>query len=285
LFEECFADADCSRDFPDLEEVFLDLVADLEASPAPVKITNPKTGEDVEIQLTGDLFISVLSNSFSLVSMVPKMIYDVAEGDHDLLNLFIPAAFVGDNGVSTADALYMSMICPEMGRMTVEDIATDGTIPVINRALLPTVELFFDICSVWDAPPLPPGDVVVSDVPALIMEGVYDTNKPSDLGAEVARNFSTSYLVEFGDKAHIVFGECALSMMMDFMNDPYQKPDTSCVASSVTFSGPAGPMWWIVYNNLKLVIVGVVILLIAAIAGIVWFVRRRRARSRAEVAV
>jgi len=284
LFEECAADAGCSRDFPDLEKVFFDLVADLNTDPAPVAVTNPTTGEEVEVMLTGDVFIAVLSNTFSLISMVPKMIFDVADGDYDLLNLFLPGAYAGDNGIGTADALYMSMICPEMGRMTMDDIATGGTIPEIVEALSPRIQLFFDICSVWDVPLLPPGDVVVSDVPALIMEGVYDTNKPPEYGAEVAANFSTSYLVEFGDKAHVVLGECAISIMAEFMNDPYQPPDTSCVAASVTFSGPAGLMWWIVYNNLKLVIAGVVVLLVAAIAGIVWFIRRRKARSKAEVA-
>jgi ABC-type antimicrobial peptide transport system permease subunit len=99
----------------------------------------------------------------------------------------------------------------------------------------------------------------------------------------VAANFETAYPVTFGDKAHVVLGECALKMMAEFMDDPSKRPDTSCVADRPDFSGPAGPMWWIVYNNLVLVIAGVVIVLVTVIGGIVWIIRRRRAASRSRL--
>jgi len=283
LFDRCAADSDCDENFPELERVFFDLIADLNASPARLPVNSLATGEKVEIDMTGDLFVAVLVNAFGLIDVVPKMIYDATEGDFDLLSVFLPGAFMGDTGVSTSDGLYLSMICPEIGEMTMDDISTDGAYPEIDRIMSPKVQSFFDLCSVWDVPPVPPGEIVTSDIPALIMEGAFDTNKPPGYGEEVAANFSTSHLVVFGDKAHVVLGECALSMMAEFMDDPTRPPDTSCVADRPDFSGPAGPMWWIVYNNLVLVIAGVVILLAAAIGGIIWFVRRRRTRSRLKV--
>jgi pimeloyl-ACP methyl ester carboxylesterase len=283
LFERCASDPECNADFPDLEQVFFDLIADLNRNPARVPIKRPATGEKVEIDLTGDLFVAVLVNSFALIDAVPKMISDASEGDFDLLSLFLPEAFMGDTGISTADGLYLSMICPEIGEMSMEDVSTDGAYTEIVRILSPKVQSFFDRCSIWDVPPVPPGDLVVSAIPALIMEGAFDTNKSPDYGAEVAANFHPGHLVVFGDKAHVVFGECALKMMAEFMDDPATRPDTSCVADRPDFSGPAGPMWWIVYNNLVLVIAGVVILLVVVIGGIVWFVRRRRAGSRSRL--
>jgi hypothetical protein len=133
-------------------------------------------------------------------------------------------------------------------------------------------------------PAAPLGGVVVSDVPALLMEGAFDTNKDPGFADVVAANFTTAYPVIFGDKAHVVLGECALEMMAGFMDDPYTRPDTSCVADRPDFAGPAGPVWWIVYSNLMLIIAGAVILLVGGIAAIVVLIRRRRARRLAEAA-
>lgn len=97
------------------------------------------------------------------------------------------------------------------------------------------------------------------------MEGVNDTNKPPELGAQVAENFGTSYLVEFGDKAHVTMSGCGIAMMADSMNDPAHSPDTSCVSDAPSFVPPAGPLWGMAIDNLPLVILGM-----AVLVGVVW---------------
>jgi pimeloyl-ACP methyl ester carboxylesterase len=241
LFEECAADAACSEHYPDLECVFFDLITSLNANPAPLTIENPATGEGVEIGLTGDLAIQVLTNAFGggMVAYLPKAIYEMADGDYAMISSILPSAFAGDTGIGTADGLYESVFCADVGHLTIDDFATDDAYPEIVQALKPTAQLLvIDICSLWDVESQPPGDVVVSDVPALIMEGVYDTNKPPELGAEVAKNFGTSYLAEFGGTAHVTLGPCAISMMAEFMNNPAQAPDMSCVPQATSFVTP-----------------------------------------------
>jgi hypothetical protein len=132
----------------------------------------------------------------------------------------------------------------------------------------------------WDVESVPPGDVVVSDVPALIMEGVYDANKPPELGAEVAENFGTSYLAEFGGTAHVTLSPCGISMMAEFMNDPSQSPDMSCVPDSTSFVPPAGALWGLIRANLALVILGIAALM-AIVGGVIWLIRHRRAKQPA----
>jgi len=279
LFESCVADPACNADFPDLERVFFDLIAKLNSHPAAVQVKNPATGEKVDVELTGDLFVAVLISSFGIIDVVPKMIYDATEGDFDLLSMFLPGAFMGDTGNSTADGLYLSMICPEIGEMTMADIATDGTYRQIDRIVTPKIQSFFDLCALWDVPTVPPGEIVTSDVPALLMEGAFDTNKNPDFNRVVAKNFTTAYPVTFGDKAHVVLGECALELMAEFMDDPASPPDTGCVPDRPTFSGPAGPIWWVLYHHAVLVIAGVMLILTGLLVGVVWYVKRRRARS------
>ena len=242
LFKECAADAACSEHYPDLEGVFFDLIAGLNANPAVLTIENPATGEGVEIALTGDLAIQVLTNSFGggMVAYLPKAIYEMADGDYTMISSILPSAFMGDTGIDEADGLYQSVLCADVGHLTIDDFATDDAYPEIVQALKPAAQLVLDICALWDVESLPPGDVVVSDVPALIMEGVYDTNKPPELGADVAKNFGTSYLAEFGDQAHVTLSPCSISMMSEFMNNPAQAPDKSCVPQATSFVLPDG---------------------------------------------
>ncbi len=231
----------CSEHYPDLERVFFELIRNLNANPMPLTIENPATSEGVEISLTGDLVIQVLSNSFGggLVAYLPKAIYEMADGDYTMISSILPSTFAGDTDIGEADGLFQSVLCADVGHMTLDDFATDDAYPEIVQALKPMAQLIvLDICSLWDVEHLPPGDVVVSDVPALIMEGVYDANKPPELGAEVAKNFSTSYLAEFGNMAHVTLSPCAISMIAEFMNNPAQSPDMGCVPQATSFVPP-----------------------------------------------
>jgi pimeloyl-ACP methyl ester carboxylesterase len=286
LFDSCATDPECNENFPNLAQVFFGLVAGMDADPVSVTIKHPKTGETVDIEMTSDVFLPVLTNSFSYLGpgLAPKMIYDAVEGNFDLISLLLPEAFSGDNGIGTADGLYMATVCPEIGELTMDDIATEDAFPELVSTTLPTVQMFLDVCSVWNLPILPLGEIVRSDVPALLMEGAFDTNKPPGLADEVAANFETAYAVTFGDRAHVVLGECALSMMVEFMNDTTHRPDTSCVADRPSFSGPAGPAWWIVYNNLPWFAAGIVVVLVAIVGAVIWWIRRRR-RTRVQLQV
>ena len=214
---------------------------ELNATPAPLTIVHPVTGEEAEIMLTGDMVILTLTNSFSAAGTLPQIIYDLANGDYSFMAEQLPYTYL-DAGADFADGLFQSVACAEIGHMTLDDISTETAYPQVVQAMTPVLQQTFDICAIWDVEHVPAGDVLVSDVPILIMEGVYDTNKPPELGAVVAENFSTSYLVEFPDKAHVTLGPCALAMMVEFMNDPTQSPETSCVVEGVTFALPGGEL-------------------------------------------
>lgn len=242
LFEVCAADAVCNENYPELEAVFLWLVDELNANPVPLTITHPLTGEEAEIMLTGDMVVAMLSNSFASVASLPNTIYALVNGDYSFMIDQLPYTYLGAGGEHSL-GLYQSVACSEIGHMTMDDVVTDVAYPQLVQALSPTIQNVFETCAIWDVESVPAGEVVVSDdVPILIMEGVYDTNKPPELGAVVAENFSTSYLVEFPDKAHVTLGSCALAMMAEFMNDPSQAPDMGCVAEGVDFMVPGGDL-------------------------------------------
>ena len=274
LFADCAADVRCGREYPNLEQVFFKLVADLNANPVPLTIEHLTTGAAATVNLDGNLLIQTMGNLFAAVTYFPKAIYDTSQGNYEFMIGVLPQAFIGDTGRGTADGLYQSVFCAEVGSLTLADLSTANSYPEVVTALSPFVQLNLDVCALWAVEQIPSGEPIISDVPALLMEGAYDANKPPALGEQVAQNFSTSYFVLMGDKAHVTLGVCGIALITEFLETPTQAPDMSCVPSAPSFTPPAGVVWGIIRDNWGRVLLGVG-LLVALIVGIIWFVRRR----------
>jgi pimeloyl-ACP methyl ester carboxylesterase len=85
----------------------------------------------------------------------------------------------------------------------------------------------------WDVEPLDPTllQPLESDIPTLILNGELDHVLPPRYPTEMARQLSNSYLYLFPGVAHspIDAGDCALGMTLQFVSDPSQAPDSTCV--------------------------------------------------------
>jgi pimeloyl-ACP methyl ester carboxylesterase len=236
MFEACATDPICNEAYPDLETTFWGMVDQLNAQPVPVQITNPYTGEEIEWMLDGNTIVSLLGNEMANVEILPSVITTLASGDYDYVIDRIPNLYAADLGY--ADALYESVVCSEISDLTQENASTAQSYPQVVEALRAQVQFHIDLCAQWGVDAVPEGDVIVSDTPILIMEGRFDSNKPPELGEVVAQDFSNSTLVMFDATAHGVFGACSLDLMGQFMNDPSQALDTSCVPTETVFAMP-----------------------------------------------
>jgi pimeloyl-ACP methyl ester carboxylesterase len=233
LFETCGADSACQEAYPNLEESFWAAVDQLNAAPVMVDITNPQTGQVIEWPLTGEVVVAILANEFANVETLPQVMQALAEGDYDYILERIPNLYASD--LSYADALYQSVVCSETAGLSQETASIANAYPQVVAALADQVQFIVDLCAAWGVAAIPEGPAITSDVPILIMEGKFDSNKPPQLGEAVVQNFSTSYWVEFADSAHVVIGPCALAMMAEFMQTPTTSPDTSCVPIQTEF--------------------------------------------------
>ncbi len=240
MFETCAADALCSTTYPDLENVFWGVVDQLNATPVMVQISDPATGTTMDWPLTGDVVVSILGNAFADVEALPSVIYAMASGDYTYVVERVPGLYATDTDF--ADGMFQSVVCSETTGLTQETANTANAYPRVLAALHDFIQLNIDLCTLWDVEPVAEGAVIKSDVPILIMEGKYDANKPPEFGPIVAANYSTSYVVEFADTAHAVFGACALELMGQFMNDPYTAPDRSCAATETVFTMPGAEL-------------------------------------------
>jgi hypothetical protein len=72
---------------------------------------------------------------------------------------------------------------------------------------------------------------VISDVPTLLISGQFDPITPPENAEMVAAHLSHSYVYAFPRVGHSVFGNhlCPMTMVLDFVNDPSQAPDSRCI--------------------------------------------------------
>jgi TAP-like protein len=95
------------------------------------------------------------------------------------------------------------------------------------------LDLIVDACQVWDVPALDPSarETVVSDTPALLLNGNFDPITPPPFGAKVAQGFKNSTNVVFPANGHGAIGSsCTTEIMAAFVNNPKQRPDVSCAS-------------------------------------------------------
>lgn len=251
FFEACRIDAACNRAYPDLETTFYDTLVALNANPVMLTIderdpfTRQATGRQVDALLTGDtllmMTVQVLYSTES-IPLLPKLIADIHDqGDSTLLRTYWSlVAFDG----TFATAMYHATMCAEEPGSTDFAFNTDGVRPEIVDSLLNDTTSTEHFCQVIQVPALAPGanEPVVSDIPTLVINGHMDPITPPAYGELTAQTLSRSYVLTTPNGGHGsgLSGKCMAGVMLAFIDNPGQRPDTACVeAQTIGFKTPA----------------------------------------------
>ncbi|MCB8961549.1 MAG: alpha/beta hydrolase [Ardenticatenales bacterium] len=233
LFADCAEDDYCADEYPDLETVFLETVADMNDEPV-----DGVFGDDLVFLVTNAL------NDMSLIPLVPYVIYEVSAGNVDALDdleAALPATllllFQDEADRSDSEGMYNSVICHDeyvFGSFDEAENRAVGAIPEpLEAALLQPVADLFQVCSFWGAGAA--GSVenqaVHSDIPTLILAGLYDHATPPAWADLTAQTLGHAYLFKFPDGGHSLLSDhqCAISMTADFLDEPDSAPDDSCL--------------------------------------------------------
>jgi pimeloyl-ACP methyl ester carboxylesterase len=109
--------------------------------------------------------------------------------------------------------------------------------PLLAQILLDDVFRFFDACAIWldvQAPALE-ADAVYSELPVLILAGEYDPVTPPSWALLAAQTLPNHFYVELPRGGHALTdaGECMSEIILAFLADPWQEPETTCVADAV----------------------------------------------------
>jgi hypothetical protein len=242
LFQGCADDSKCRSAYPSLDRRFYDLVSKLDAQPVKVTVRDLVTGQSGEVEVNGIQLISAVELglfSSELIPLLPQTIYTAYKGDYTLLGALLS---LSKNVYSQiAMGAYISVNCHEQVYATTpEQLETEiSAYPKLEAfsmaAIYGSPETLFSICDLWGAAPYDPDDSlpVLSAIPSLILAGEYDPATPPYFSKQLLDSLSTSYYVEFPGSGHApgmdVQDSCPMDIVLAFLDDLSQAPDTSCI--------------------------------------------------------
>ena len=240
FFAGCANDAACSEAYPDMETVFYEQVARLDAEPVVLPLTNVLTGESYEAYFRGTDLVGILFQSLyatEIIPVLPQMIFDIAAADYTLLSALL-SSFLANADFVSIGMQYSVQCYEENSFATPEEVAAAAS-------EYPELEPFFTysinigpqaltVCEQWGAGEAEAieNENIVSDIPTLILAGEYDPITPPTWGQEVAATLSTSYFFQFPGVGHgaSLAGECPIAVMEAFWAEPGQEPAAACLA-------------------------------------------------------
>ena len=236
LIAECAGDPACRQAFPQLRQEVDAVLRRAAAEPVKVAMTDPATGQAVELRLGQRGVAQTLRYmlySPAGAAVLPLEVHAAAQGDWKPLAQ--SARLYGSGMTSTADGFYQSVTCAEdVAFIREQDVAAAvaGTFLGDFR-----VRLQKAACEGW-----PTRDLgreiqspVVSDVPALLISGERDPATPAENGAQVLRTLKRGRQLIVADGAHSTDGmqgnDCLFGLVAAFIQaGAAEGLDAACVA-------------------------------------------------------
>jgi pimeloyl-ACP methyl ester carboxylesterase len=245
FFQACQSDEDCRKNYPDLEKTYFETVEKLDQDPARVELLDPDTGDIYQSVFDGEM-LSYLTTQLlyatEALPLLPKMIYDARQGVFRIPARFLPI-LVFDR--TFADGMYMTVTCAEDFDFTVQELDNTDAYPSLIKEQVLGTELIKDICADFRVPELGPqaDQPVQSDIPALLLSGFFDPVTPPEYARQLEKTLSSAYSYTFPANGHgaLLGDACAANIVSEFLQDPAQPPDTSCIeeTSQLTFYTPS----------------------------------------------
>jgi pimeloyl-ACP methyl ester carboxylesterase len=232
LFRRCAADEGCSAAFPDLETVFFDLAAQLDAEPITVPFQStwvPVNGDD----LIG-IVREVLFDSDAIPGL-PKLIFDVLEGTYYDFSRWLSRNVSQLEYLS--EGMNASVECAEeipFSRLQAVGATNAGIAPGLRGYFDTLVAGRLALCDAWNvnAAAGTENEPVISELPTLLLAGDTDPATPPAWAQLASQTLSNAHYVEFPGVGHGVYfaRRCARHIVDDFLETPMASPDTGCVA-------------------------------------------------------
>jgi pimeloyl-ACP methyl ester carboxylesterase len=235
LARDCAAEPACRAAFPRFQEEVSTVLDKLARQPVGVQVTHPETGKQVAVLLTRSAAADTLR--FALYNprqarAVPLRVHLAAQGDYrQLAGPAVQLRAILQQELALG--LLFSVTCAEdLPRIDPREIpaVTRGTFYGDDR-----VREQLAVCAIWPHAPLPPGsgDLVHSDVPALLLSGERDPVTPPADAALVAKGFTHGLWIQIPHGTHNGSGDCEERVVADFVKrGSAEGLDVSCMKTA-----------------------------------------------------
>ena len=232
LLAGCAASPACAAAHPTLAGDLKDVVAALDAQRYQSVVTDPGTGTQHPIAITGrDLIagLALLPANASLIPLFPQLVSQLKAGQYGLIDTLatqlIPPLYSGSDGAA------LSVTCADSAHI---DVQTG-----LRRLLAAHPEYdesgIADACPAWAVRPVPRSfnQPVTSTIPTLVLAGEFDPTTAVKPAREAAEHLKGSSFVELPGLGHVVVRPntpCPQSLLQGFFANPTQRPDTTCAS-------------------------------------------------------
>jgi len=247
LLRDCSLDPACRQRFPALGERLDRLFARLSARPQRVRVTHPRTGAEVEIDVKRSTIASVLFAALyspQTAALLPLLIERAEKGD---FQGFLALGSAGDTiGENMSLGMHFSVLCSEDApRIAPGDIRREAAGAFLGEQM---ADWRLQVCGFWPRGEVDPAyyDDPQSDAPALILSGDLDPVTPPAWGRQVAAHWKNSRHIVVPGSGHGAIGSgCVMKLLRDFLNQGNASNlNVDCVQRvrrPPFFLGPSGP--------------------------------------------
>lgn len=211
LFNGCANNTLCNYFYPNLEEIYRDLLINLNTRPIRVTVKHPITGKSYQMRISGnDVTATLFSALYSTptITRLPSILAEAQAGNYDeLAALVFRAKIVGQEYIS----LGMNVL-----------------VNCSDRALNSSACRQFGAA----APRAAGTGIVKSNLPVLVLEGQYDPITPPRYSHRVIDTLPNSFYFEFPGIGHgvSISNPCPAQIMLDFLKSPTKRPNSACIA-------------------------------------------------------
>ncbi len=248
LFARCDADEECRALMPDLGERLDAFIEQLENEPMTVSVGHPRTGEQIELELSRTVaaqILRLLVYAPETAALVPLLVDRATAGD---ASRFAAQWLVVSEGLgeSINAAMSMSVSCSEDAPFFDEEaIAATAGASFLRDDVPRQLERS---CALWPHEPVATGEKtpLESTVPILLLSGENDPVTPPAYGEQVLASLERGrHLVVPGMGHNVMARGCVPRLMADFVAsaDP-EALDASCIEGIeplpifLSFTGP-----------------------------------------------
>lgn len=234
-FLRCNADERCSEKHPDLEAEFFALLEKYKENPVELEIQHPVSGERTAVLLGDYRFLGVTYRYFSSlapINTLPSYVEALQNENYILVEMILSVELMLFDYLDAGS--HMAINCAEEVPFEYDE-ALETQFPELEPYLDPELDFYYVTCQNWPDAQLSAtieDKPVESDVPVLLLSGLDDIITPLDWSKETKQYLANSFLLAFPHVGHgVMFNPnaqyCAETLTLDFLTDPYEKPDMS----------------------------------------------------------
>lgn len=232
VWKSCVAQVSCNAAFPKVGDDFYALYDEFSRKPLPAPVKRDNGVVDT-VWIDGTRFVSAIRNDIlgrpGRLARLPLLVNELRRGDR-MRAAETLASYDSNAGGTNQQVLIHLVNCYDIygpAYRAMRDSANALARPAFRGDRL-------DDCPIWqthfaDASEHRP---VRSDIPTLILTGRFDDRTPTEQARRIAATLSHSYLYEFPNEGHDARAVgCHLSIIKQFLDNPFRAPDASCIAA------------------------------------------------------